>query len=548
MKIRNFLYYKLLPIVIAVFFGLMLLNTIVIWPYILDPPWIPLWVTALAGIIVYALAVLFVWSRVRRLLEKRTFKPGLEKKILIIFFAVLVLVQAGFASQMHISLEPQCMMNLASGEKSFCLWDFNYITQGAIDTVNKGQGIDETTLDYLHTYPNNIPIFALLTGVFELASLVHVTDFAVVGTMLNIIAIDGALLLMYLIARKLFGAKKALFALAVALLVLPLTFFYVPIFYTDTLSLPFPLAIIYLYLKLRESKSRWRYAWLLVALALLAFMGSLIKPTVAIVLIAIVIDMFMRCKKGAILTIQRAILSLVAIIIIFIPLLASYNALSNKYIHSQTWDNKGISIPWTHWIMMGMHGTGGYDMDDMILTLDHESQADATEFNVQVIKYLLQQHGPVGYLRFLLDKATITWTNGSFESFDRLHNGDGKFITKDYRPSWLQEVITDYAVYPLTLFNYVQAVFGLLLGAVIIGAVQSFRSKSKKLSDMALLQISLLGLVLFLLIWEASSRYVINYLPIIILLATPILWQVSRTIIAKIGGGYRTIRRKILKY
>jgi len=549
MRVRKFLNYKLLPIVVAVFFGLVLFNTVFVWSYIVRPAWIPLWIAMIAGVIVYALITLFIWYKVRKLLEKRTIESKTEKKILLIFFAVLILAQIIFASQMHIIIEPQCILN-NTDQPVFCLWDFNQVTQTAIDTVIGRQNVGQSTLDYLKQCPNNIPIFFLLVGMFKLGSLIHIENFAAIGIGLNILAIDLTLLIMYLIARKLFGLKKALFSLVIAVAVLPLAFFYVPIFYTDTLSLPFLSIIIYLYLQLRESKSRWRFIGLLLAMTLLAFAGALIKATVAIVLVAIIIDMLMRYQKKAIFTIRRIILSIVVIVTVFAALFMGYNAITNKYITSKVPDSKIITLPWTHFVMMGMHGTGGYDMRDMIFSLKHDSTAAAQKFNVQVIQHFLQQYGFFGYLQFLHNKVVSTWTDSAFESLSRLQNGGG-FVTRDYHPSWLQEKITATKEYPLTLYNYMQGIWSLLLVGIVTGAVQILRTKNKlkRLPDeMALLQLSIMGLAFFLLIWEANTRYIINFLPIIILLATPVLWKISRTVITKCWSGYKKIRLKILKY
>lgn len=535
MSKRGFWYYRVLPAAVAVFFSLMLFGTLTDFYAIAHPAWIPLWATELAGVIVYALVVIFILGKLQQFLsKKKNIRPRVEKKFLLIFFAALLLVQIGFATQMSVPMQPQCFEMF--GVKPVCFWDFQAVAQGAADLVNGN--LKQFTVDYLHAHQNNISAFALLGGVFKLAALVGITNFHAVGIGLNILLICTTLFMIYLVIRHLFGTKKAIFSLAIATMLLPLSLLYVPVFYTDTLTLLFPITILYLYLRLRKTKALYKYLLLFAAMILLTFVGSVIKFSVMIVLVAIIIDMIMRSDKK---DIKRLVLAF-SCLLLFIPLFMVYGALTDKYVHSRA-SAHIITTPPTHYIMMGLAGNGQYSMADDANTLMHETQEEAIKYNIQEIKKRLSDHGALGYTWFLFHKARDTWNDGSYESTEQLRNNS--LLTEDYSPSALQRAITSYKTYPLTLLNYLTAVHVILLLAIIIG---SFKRRYKNIKELAVFRLAVFGLALFLLVWETNSRYLVNFLPLIAVLSVPVLWQIAPQITNKMIGGYLTARRKVLKY
>lgn len=513
MRRKEWLYFVLLPFVLAVFFCLMLFGTVLYFNPIREPQYIAAFVIESVGVTVFILIAVGVWGWIRYRLEKCRFRLGAEKKGLLVFFAILTILQIGFASQISMPLAPQCMI-LDGAE--VCAWDFNVVASGAIDSINSG--IDEGTLEYLHKCQNNIPLFALLKGVFAVMTKLGITNYQVVGNALSIVAINTALLLLYLTARKLGGTKKAFFALAVAVCVLPLSFLYIPTFYTDTLSLPFPILILYLYLKLREKKTLKAYMLSSVIIVLCVFVGSLIKMSVAIALIAAIIDAFMRTRRRW--DRRRAAIFISVCVVLLAPMFAGYAALARTHVHSKA-DPSRITMPPSHYIMMGLGGDGRYSFsDDQKTYLGHSDRESATAFNIAEIKKRLSNMGPA-YVLFLYRKALVTWSDGYYEAYARLTNTG--YVTDEFKPSALQKVLTYTGEQPLTVWNFSRAVQLLLLIALLLGSVTAIYDKRAK--KLAVLRLSVFGIALFLLIWETNSRYLLNFLPIIVVLAAFTWWD-----------------------
>ena len=110
-----------------------------------------------------------------------------------------------------------------------------------------------------------------------------------VGIGLNIVAIDIAIAFMYLSVRKATGTMAAaVVSLLLALLHIPMLI-YVPIYYTDTLTLPFPIIGFYLWLRVKESLGSEKTGLALVYTSVMAFLlgaGAILKLSVIFFLIA----------------------------------------------------------------------------------------------------------------------------------------------------------------------------------------------------------------------------------------------------------------------
>lgn len=535
----NWLYYKLLPLLAAGFFGMMIFGLIFDPEYISHPAWILIHVSELFGIAIYAIIIIIIWNFLKKRLSKAKLSKKTEISVVSLTFAILIIIQGAFASQMSAPMPLQCL-DLYGVEDAICVWDFNAIASGAAESV--GSDLSIGTIDYLHRHQNNIPLFYLLRSVFTIFHNLGITNYQVIGVALNILAINISILLIYLVAKRLWGTKKALFSLFASMFVLPLILMYIPYFYTDTLSLPFPILAVYLYLRMRDSKDFRRSIGWLVGIILTAFIGSMIKFSVSIVLIAIIIDLIIRPLHGK-RSIKHILIYLLISVSLFGLMITGYSAFANKFIHSRAIPIS-ITTPWTHYLMMGLNTktTGGYNMSDDATTSDYTTVSEAMQYNISEIKSRLLEHG-IMYPYFLYEKALLTWTDGTYEASFRLANSS--FATSEYKPSWLQKQITTYDTYPLTFYNFIQAVQSLILLALMFGAIKLY-SGTDHSRNFLLLTIS--GLALFLLIWEANPRYIVNFLPVILILTTPIWWEYSDKVTSRLIQSYKKARKKVLGY
>ena len=70
----------------------------------------------------------------------------------------------------------------------------------------------------------------------------------------------------------------------------------------------------------------------------------------------------------------------------------------------------------THYIMMGLNAerSGVFEEEDVLYSNSFQTKAERQRANVQVIKERLNNYGPLGFIKLLVNKALINFNDGSF--------------------------------------------------------------------------------------------------------------------------------------
>ena len=87
-----------------------------------------------------------------------------------------------------------------------------------------------------------------------------------------------------------------------------------------------------------------------------------------------------------------------------------------------------------------------------------------------------------------------------------------KLDIRPVRSSWLQSYCIQGMAHTGRIVYLATGLQLALLGLAVWGAIQSVRRQNWSIS---FVQIALLGLGLFLLLWEARSRYIVSFLPLL---------------------------------
>ena len=391
-------------------------------------------------------------------------------------------------------------------------WDFNVVAGYAMDYATyEGdvsnyrelmRGTGEAA--YFTLWPNNIPLYLILGKIFRLFAGTG-ASLNMIGIALNIVAIDTALIFMYLSVRKTTGTAAAgCVSLFLAAIHVPLLV-YVPIYYTDTLTLPFPIIGYFLWLKVKEQLGTGKmgkapiYA---VLMAVILGAGAVLKLSVIFFLIAAAVDGLVS------LPFRRGIVLVLAILVIGI---AVYGLLYQACLDSTmvVSDEEGYYLPKLHWVMMGLQGKGNYYDPDYQLTLSVPEEG-RDELVRTMIKIRLENYGFDGLMDHMYRKISFVWCEGTYYSSLKIARDRGVENTwMDRYINWEGEDFAKYAEYcqGLLLLNWIS--FAVAAGSILIS-----RPKRNQLLLVAL--ISVFGLFLFECIWEARSRYIFNYLPVFI--------------------------------
>lgn len=378
-------------------------------------------------------------------------------------------------------------------------WDMKDLFDGAISYING----NNKYLSYLYRYSNNIAIQIIYIILFKISDFIKIISHYDIAMIFNIIMIDMALLFTYLVSEKLFDEKKAFMIFICASLITPI-YLFAPIIYTDTISMLFPLLILFFYLSGKETQKLKPKVVFYFSMGFAAYIGMCIKPTVLITLIAIVIYEILNLnKKELILTVSIILTTLI------IGVLSSN--LLIKLVFKE-WNNVEYNIerfPATHWIMMGLEGVGKYNQRDVSITASFKSVEQKRENNIKEIKKRLDNILKNEKMNFVRDKLMYTWGDGTYYAVNTL---DFDAVNKGIHQQFVFKRGKNHEFYQYyTQIQHITTIF-----LMVIVTISSTR---KEISYSLILRISIFGLFLFLLIWETRSRYLINYLPIMQIIA-----------------------------
>lgn len=383
-------------------------------------------------------------------------------------------------------------------------WDFGIVFGRAIYQNDLSSGLSPY---FYVNYPNNIPLFLIFNIVIKILNFLGLgKDIFYLGSivLLNMLLILIAVICTYYLIKNKYGLNVATFFSFLMLLVTPL-YAYIPIVYTDTVVMLFPILSSLFYFMYYSTNSKRSYFFLLLC-GITLTIGILIKTNVIIIMVGIVIHYIMTHSGWK----QFAYIGL-----IFVPFLL-INSIYQKSIEPLIpIEKKEIGFPFTHWIMMGLaddeQGPGSYFQKDVDFTerLKNEgfTNDQIKEEHIKVMQSRLDNYGLEGYLSFLSRKINFTWGDGTYFSPQKLSRSPlTKNIFQDY-------VFGEKSGGFKIICHMIQVSILTLVFIAGIGLVKSTDKFEQVLT------ITLFGVFLFLLLWETRSRYLVLYIPIILVLA-----------------------------
>lgn len=384
-------------------------------------------------------------------------------------------------------------------------WDLGLVIQSAQEILEYGHSTDMAV--YYIQAPNNIFITLMLAIVIKFFSIFNITDVNVSTLIANIILIQLAILLLFKISKRIFNNITACFTLVLTFLFIPI-YPYSTIMYTDTTSMFLPVAFLYSFIKINDYKYSKRKYIYYVLIGLLAFISLKLKVTALIVVVAFVVTELLIQHKF-IKVVKTILIGLATFIIVYVGYTGFLKKTEIMGIPYE--DTK--AVPFTHFIMMGMYGSGAFSAEEWQFTLKLPDYETRKSENIRVIKERLKSYGTQGYIKFLNNKITgQTWGSGTYD-FESILNS----YNVDYNIAH-QFLLTNGKYYRV-VFYYCQVYHFTMLVSILISIIYSLKYKNEE-SILTISRMSILGLLIFLLIWETRSRYMLNFIPIYILVFT----------------------------
>lgn len=380
-------------------------------------------------------------------------------------------------------------------------FDMGAIYDGALEWAETGSF--GSHYEYYYWFPNNLGAMVFLYLFFKPMSLFGVKSFFMAGVVINSIMSVCTMAVVSLICKRR-SINHGLFALAIFAACLP---FYIigTTFYTDAMSMLFPVLIYYLYLRSKDEPERKRRVILYILAAAAAAIGIQIKFTVIIAVIAIIIDMLFNCEP------KRTITAAVCFTVIISAVSLSVNGIIYGG-HLSREKAKENNTPYTHWIMMGLHGGGLYNGDDYNFTRSFD---DTKVRNAEIRKEIsetIKELKYKGVFKLYLNKLTRDFGDGTYGLSDFLDEPHEK-------DTWLHEHVLYNGKKYSGYTHYCTSLQTALLIFCLLGAYGALTGKRENAGAEAAPYISIFGIMLFLMIWEANRRYFSNFVPMIFVCA-----------------------------
>jgi len=359
---------------------------------------------------------------------------------------------------------------------------------------------------YYNLCPNNAPITVLLSAPLWVALKIGLAVPYAVLPYLGALMANLALLLAMLCIGKLTQSRFArLGTLAMGTVWIAFSML-TTVPYTDIFAIVFPVLALYLYL----SKLRAMPKWFLISLTI--FFGASIKPTVLIFLIALALVNGARLlftRRFSLRGAGRIGAVLLAVALGAVPGLLWQN-LSTAYLAGSAKPEGQLSE--THYLMLGMNGDtfGGHTMDDVNYSTSFATLAERRQANLQRAWERLTSRSIAKNAAFFATKAYKAFSDGMFAA-------DKSFLVLEALPrqDTLSLVYREGKLHPL-LITLEQAIWL----AVLSMALFALFVKTHIHHITAVLGLTVLGVGLYLLLFEVWPRYIYLYAPFFLILAS----------------------------
>lgn len=423
-----------------------------------------------------------------------------------------------------------------SNEISKCIafytgWDVS-IVSGTAYNLKKSEPIADFW--YYSVYPNNVPVAYILYRVYTWAE--NCSSYACNGEFawlqLNnlLICISGftSCLTVRRLTHELFPVFTCFLLFIGSVFVSPWRI--IP--YTDIMAIAFPILAICFYIYSSTATTpKAKYIYFTLS-CLTAALGGLIKPPVLLMLIAVAITEILSFAKRNFRCITE-ILTKILILMCVLFISSSYK----EYIYTETGfiHNQEISATYHHYFLMGLNeeSTGGYYSDDVALFGRYDTAEERIDVEMELAFDRIREKGVFGYPYFLFKKCVMCFNDGTFGWYKEggfYFQPFQELTTANYK-QFLRDIFWSDARYSGRFNTYSQLSWFIILAGILGNALYL---KSDQKHVIGSLIISLLGVMLYLMLFEARARYLLCFLPV---------WCTASSL--GIYSSFEYIRRKI---
>ncbi len=357
--------------------------------------------------------------------------------------------------------------------------------------------------EYFARCYNNVFPTLVLSLFIRIGALLGIQTPYYFPVFMNVIQIMLVLYSLYKLSmrRKAFPCTFALLGFLLLFLVLPVAG-HTQATYTDAMSIGFGIFGYYLFLSAEDKPGSLPQLLKYILSGICWGIGICVKATVAISLIALFLSLLITWDKKRLL--KSAGVLAIACIIFF-----SANFYTKTLPCNDLRDSYGTP-ELSYWLGIGLKGNGGYvDNQDYSSTLNTIEGLENKENWSK--KYILDNAYEFFHAEHLISKAKYNFANGDF--------GASNFMRETTRDNFIYQSLSTSGNYfwRYSMLNTSYFYFLLLMAA--FGSLRLFFSTQNNSPEKIVPFLTVFGLVLYLMLFEANNRQLYNHIPWFILTA-----------------------------
>lgn len=368
-------------------------------------------------------------------------------------------------------------------------WDVKAIRDAVLNNNIKGNY-------YLTKYPNTLLYLSIIKFYYNIP-LVGKYYFPLL--MFNALLVNLSGIVAALVIRKFTNNTYSIIGYIIMSLLVSLSP-WINIPYSDTFVILIPITIIYLYTK--DDKKTKDYF----LIGFLSILGYYIKPTAFIILIGIVIlSIIDLLKKKYKMNLKIVSMVLIGMIISFVACKTAIKL--TGFTPSKTTE------PFTmiHYLKMGQNNEsfGQYNEDDV-----EESDIKGKKNDIEKTITRIKERKFWGQFKFIKIKTMLNYNDGTFAWGREGAVFYYKVLAKDTKVS---KIFKNY-FYKDYKYNYIFKIITQLIWILVL-ILSLFAGIKDKQEKNSIIYLSIIGITLFLTIFECRARYLYCYSPIFITLS-----------------------------
>lgn len=286
--------------------------------------------------------------------------------------------------------------------------------------------------------------------------------------------------------------------------------------YSDPFSLWIPVSMVAILVLIENVYMKFG---LLTALSIFSFQ---IKPQNSIPVIALICTVIVLIDKLIHREYQRMkiVKCLCGMLVCGIITLYGVNIV-NGYFCSKVPIDETKTLAYTHWAMMGLNrdARGGYSGDDVDFSTSIEDPKERTHANLTEAKNRLSEMGVKGYFEFLWIKLNKLCNNGTLDY--SISTGDWYDVIYPEKNTLAAPFLRSIYYYDGTHYPIYYTAMNILWAFVLISCLMASIVNFRENEPIQFwLGISILGLFLFELLFEAQARHLYSFMPLFVLYGT----------------------------